>query len=294
MSNFILSGFADEIHMDLKIQMDTLEKHDIYYIEMRGVNGKGIVEYSLEEVKEIKKTLDKRGFKISSVGSPIGKILITDDFGPHLELFKHTLEVAKILESKYIRMFSFFIPQGKSPEKYRHEVMHRWREFVKTAKGYDIVLLNENEKDIYGDTPERCLDIMKTMNCDYVKSVFDPANFVQCNIKPYSEAFTLLKDYVVYMHIKDAMSSDHQVVPAGKGDGKIKEILTYLNNNNNYNGFLSLEPHLGYFDGLEKLELNNKQKQVAENGEVLFDTATKALKDILNEVLTVKSYISKS
>lgn len=289
MSNFILSAFSDEIDMDLKKQMDTLEKHDIHYIEMRGVNGKGIVEYSLEEVKEIKKILDKRGFKISSIGSPIGKILITDDFGPHLELFKHTLNVAKILESKYIRMFSFFMPKDESPEKYRDEVMHRWNEFVKAAKGYDIILLNENEKDIYGDTAQRCLDILQTMNSDYVKAVFDPANFVQCNIKPYSQAFTMLKDYVVYMHIKDAVSSDHNVVPAGQGDGKIKEILTYLYNNN-YNGFLSLEPHLGYFDGLENLELNNNHKQVAKSGEVLFDTATKAFKSILSEVTKEGTY----
>lgn len=285
MSDFILSAFADEIDMDLKKQMDTLEKYDIHYIELRGVNGKGIVEYSLEEVKEIKETLDKRGFKISSIGSPIGKILITDDFGSHLEIFKHTLNVAKILESKYIRMFSFFMPAGESPGKYRDEVMRRWSEFVKAAKGYDIVLLNENEKDIYGDTPQRCLDILQTMNCDYVKAVFDPANFVQCNIKPFSQAFIMLKDFVVYMHIKDAVYSDHSVVPAGQGDGKIKEILTYLYDNN-YNGFLSLEPHLGYFDGLENLELHNTNKQVAESGEVLFDTATKAFKSILSEVTT--------
>ncbi len=76
MSNFVLSAFADEIDMDLKTQMDILEKHDIHYIEMRGVNGKSIVDYSLEEVKEIKKSLDERGFKISSIGSPIGKILV--------------------------------------------------------------------------------------------------------------------------------------------------------------------------------------------------------------------------
>jgi len=129
------------------------------------------------------------------------------------------------------------------------------------------------------------------MNCDYVKAVFDPANFVQCNIKPYSQAFTMLKDYVVYIHIKDALSSDHSVVPAGQGDGKIKEILTYLIDHN-YNGFLSLEPHLGYFDGLENLELNNTNKQVAESGEVLFDTATNAFKCILSEVN--KQYVKLS
>lgn len=282
MSNFMLSAFADEIDMDLKTQMDVLERHDIHYIEMRGVNGKGIVEYSLDEVKEIKKSLDERGFKISSIGSPIGKILITDAFGPHLELFKHTLNIAKILESKYIRMFSFFIPLAEAPEKYRDEVMRRWNEFVKAAKCHEIVLLHENEKGIYGDTAERCLDILQTMNCEYVKAIFDPANFVQCNVKAYPEAYNMLKDYVIYMHIKDAVYSDHHVVPAGQGDGKVTEILTALNNNN-YNGFLSLEPHLRLFDGFLNLELddNHKQMSESESGPSLFDIATTALKYIL-------------
>ena len=283
MSNFVLSAFADEIDMDLKTQMDILEKHDIHYIEMRGVNGKSIVDYSLEEVKVIKESLDERGFKISSIGSPIGKILITDDFKPHLELFKHTLDIAKILESKYIRMFSFFMPRDESPEKYREEVIHRWREFVKAAKDYNITLLHENEKDIYGDTAQRCLDILQTINCSYVKAVFDPANFVQCNVKPYPEAFTLLEDYVVYFHVKDAVYSDHHVVPVGEGDGKVKELFTYLNKKN-YNGFLSLEPHLSNFDGLKNLELKSNHRQLEQSGPVLFGTATKALKGILSEI----------
>jgi len=282
MSNFVLSAFADEIDMDLKTQMDILEKHDIHYIEMRGVNGKGIVDYSLEEVKVIKEKLDERGFKISSIGSPIGKILITDDFGPHLELFKHTLDIAKILESKYIRMFSFFIPENESPDKYKDEVMIRWHAFVKAAEGYDIVLLHENEKNIYGDTAQRCLDIMLAMNCNYVKAVFDPANFVQCNEKTFPDAYKLLEYYIVYLHIKDAVYSDHHVVPAGYGDGKVKEILSHLNAIN-YKGFLSLEPHLGQFEGLKNLEVNNKNN-MAQSGPELFAIATNALKEILNDI----------
>src|SRR5690606_20606824 len=118
MAKFILSAFADEIDPDLKVQMDVLEEHGIEYIEMRGVNGKNVVEHTLDEIKEIKQQLDERGFKISAVGSPIGKIKITDDFAPHLDLFHHTLEIAKILEAPYIRMFSFFIPKGENPDNY--------------------------------------------------------------------------------------------------------------------------------------------------------------------------------
>ncbi|NLC67191.1 MAG: sugar phosphate isomerase/epimerase [Clostridiaceae bacterium] len=228
MKNFILSAFADEIDENLAIQMDVLEQHGIKHIEMRGVNGKNLSKYTLEEVKEIKKQIDDRGFKISAIGSPIGKIMITDDFKPHLELFKHVLEIASILETSYVRMFSFYIPKGEDPAVYRDEVMERWKMFVDESRNYNIVLAHENEKDIYGDTAERCLDIIKTMDCDNVKAVFDPANFVQCGVETYPHAFEILKTHIAYLHIKDAKIDTKQVVPAGHGDGRVNDILGEL------------------------------------------------------------------
>lgn len=125
MSKFVLSAFADEIDPMLATQMDVLDRYGIKYIEIRGVNGKSLVQYSLGEVKEFKKQLDARGFGISAIGSPIGKIKITDDLAPHLELFKHTVQIAEILETQYIRMFSFYMPEDESPDLYRAEVMDR-------------------------------------------------------------------------------------------------------------------------------------------------------------------------
>lgn len=282
MSKFILSAFADEIDPDLGIQMDVLDEHGIKYIEMRGVNGKNLIEYTLPEVREIKKQLDERGFKLSSIGSPIGKINITDDFEPHLELFKHAIEIAKIMETKYIRMFSFFIPKGEDPAIYRDEVMKRWKEFIKVAEGTGIILLHENEKEIYGDTAVRCLDLLNTMNCSYLKAVFDPANFVQCDVKTFPEAFNLLKEHIVYMHIKDALYSDHSVVPAGYGDGKVKEILSELQKTG-FEGFLSLEPHLTSFVGYAALEPNSKVNNKPEGGPKQFAIAAEALKKLLKQ-----------
>lgn len=280
MSKFILSAFADEIDPMLTTQMDVLDQHGIKFIEMRGVNGKSLVQHTLDEVKEIKNQLDVRGFKISAIGSPIGKISITEDFGSHLELFKHTIEIAAILETQYIRMFSFFIPEGEKPEAYRDEVMNRWRLFIEAARGTGLILLHENEKGIYGDTAERCLDLLETLNCSYMKAIFDPANFVQCNVKNYPEAFNLLKKHIVYLHIKDALYKDHSVVPAGHGDGKVKEILKDLENSG-FEGFLSLEPHLADFTGFAALEPNSPANKLPEGGPKQFAIAVEALKKII-------------
>lgn len=283
MSKFVLSAFADEIDADLTTQMNVLDQHGIKFIEMRNVDGKNIVHYTLEEVKEIKRLLDSRGFRLSAVGSPLGKIGINDDFEPHLELFKHTLEIAKIMDCRYIRMFSFYIPAGEKPEAYREEVINRWKQFAETAKGSGVVLLHENEKDIYGDTPERCLDLLKSVNSDYVKGIFDFANFVQCDVKNYPEGYELLKDYIEYVHIKDAVYSDHHVVPAGDGDGSLEEILKELYSKG-YEGFLSIEPHLAKFKGFAELEQSSPGFHLPEGGARSFAIAVQALKKLLNKI----------
>ncbi len=280
MSHFVLSGFGDEIAESLNTQMDVMEKLGIRYIEMRGVNGRPLVQHTLEEVKAIKSILDQHGFKISCLGSPVGKIKITDPFEPHLELFQHTLKIAKILETKYIRVFSFFIPKGEKPEDYRQEVLKRWLKLVELARGTGITLLHENEKDIYGDTPERCLELLKAAEQEQVRAIFDPANFVQCDVETYPHAFELLKDYVAYMHIKDAMKSDHRVVPAGQGDGKVSEILKELDQRG-FEGFLSLEPHLGDFKGFAELEEVKDAEKLPEGGPRTFALAVDSLRKIL-------------
>ena len=269
MSKFIISGFADEISNDLSEQLATLNELGIKHMEMRNVNGKCIVDYSIDEVKEFKKQLDEAGVKLSAVGSPIGKIKITDDFEPHLEKFKHTLEIAKVLEAPYIRMFSFFIDKEDNAEDYTEEVLRRWDAFQEAAKGTGIILLHENEKDIYGDVESRCKTVLDHVDNDIVKGIFDPANFVQCGVDT-KEAFELLRDKIVYMHIKDALKSDGTVVPSGEGDGNVEYILSELAKAG-YEGFLSLEPHLLTGD-------------IAVCGVPMFKKAYNALMKILNNL----------
>lgn len=277
-----ISGFADEIAEDLKTQIEVIKKLGISYIEMRGVNGKPLVEHSLEEVKEIKRQLDEQGIKLSSIGSPIGKIQITEAFEEHFELYKKTVEIAKIMETPYIRIFSFFIPAGETPETYRDEVFERLQKFVDYAKQENVILLHENEKEIYGDNAKRCLEIMKEFYGEHFKAVFDFANFVQCH-QDTKEAFELLKPYIAYIHIKDAKSESGMVVPAGYGDGHVEQILANLLDEG-YQGFLSLEPHLADFTGFDALEQNGEKKEKM-SGEEAYTTAYLALKKILDKIL---------
>lgn len=277
-----ISGFSDEISSDTTVQFEVLNKLGIKYFEPRGIDGKNISELSPAEATAFKKKMDKFGIKVSSIGSPIGKIKLSEDFSAHFELFKNVVATAKTLGTKYIRIFSFYHDGEGWTDNERSEVLSHLKKMTAYACENDIILLHENEKDIYGDTAERCADLMQELYCDNFKAVFDPANFVQCG-EDTKNAYEKLNPYIEYMHIKDAMSASGTVVPAGNGDGNVEYILKKLFADG-YNGFLSLEPHLGSFEGLSALENSDIMNNLPQGGEGTFTLAYRALEKILNNI----------
>lgn len=279
-----ISGFADEISASVDTQFEVLNKLGISYFEPRGIDGKNISVLSDEEVRQLKEKMDKWGIKISSIGSPVGKVKLEDPFEPHFERFMRVVKIAKDLDAHYIRMFSFFHEGGDIwTAEERAEVLTRLARMIAYARENDVVLLHENEKDIYGDTVERCADLMKELGCEHFRAVLDPANFVQCG-QNTKYAFELLKNDIEYMHIKDALYADGKVVPAGCGDGNVEFVLQQLFDAG-YEGFLSLEPHLGSFEGLAELELDDKMLDLPKSGEGTFTLAYRALCEILERVI---------
>lgn len=266
-----LTGFADEISADLEVQLDTLAAEEIRFLELRGVWGKNVLKLDDAELGRVKAALQARGVGVSSIGSPIGKIGIGDDFAPHLADFRRAVWVAQELEAPYIRLFSFFMPEGDDPANHRDEVLDRLGQIVRAAEGSGVTLLHENEKEIYGDVPSRCLDLLTAIDSPVLRAAWDPANFVQCGVRPYQEGFAQLRPYVAYVHVKDAILGTGQVVPAGQGDGEWRETVAALRTSG-FDGFFSLEPHLkagGQFGGF--------------SGPDLFRAAAQAFKRVLVE-----------
>ena len=266
MNKIIISGFSEEIDKCFDTQLKTATTLGMDHICLRSADGKGIAEYTLEEFKSsLMPQLSKYGVKVSSLGSPIVKVKIDDEEGFEKQLAQlHTLcQIAKEVNCKYIRVFSFYIPEGDDFTKYTSEVIRKLTQFVDIAAKYEIVLIHENEKDIYGDLKERCLEILSTINSPYFKAAFDFANFVQCG-EDTKVCYDLLKDFVAYIHIKDAVSSDNDNVPCGTGEGKIAEILRQAIVEDGYEGFLTLEPHLVIFDSLKDLEIKDTSEIIKE------------------------------
>ena len=278
LKNCPVSCFADEIDPSVDRQTALMEELGIGWVEFRSGDGKGVADYTEEEAERLMRRLEEKKIRVSAVGSPIGKIGIGDDFEPHLEKLAHVMRLAKIWDTPYIRSFSFFIPEGEKPESFRDEVFRRMDRMVDLAARENLILLHENEKESYGDLAPRCLELMENFGGANLKATFDFANFVQCG-QDTLEAYEMLKEHIAYVHVKDALFDGGRVVPAGQGDGRVKEILTRLDAAG-FSGFLSLEPHLADFAGLSGLEKNAALRGRSDT-EAAFVTAYEALEKLL-------------
>ena len=273
-------GFADEASAQMDGQIAAMLRNQLNGLEIRGVDGTNVSDISLEKAKEVRDKLAAAGLSVWSVGSPIGKINIADDDYPaHLEKLRHTLEIAEILGAKNIRIFSFYMPENEPHERYREKVVCRLKQMVSMTAGTGIELCHENEKGIYGDNAQRCLELHQAI--PELKGVFDPANFVQCG-QDTLQAWELLQPYIKYLHIKDAMP-DGCIVPAGDGAGNIPVILKAFREQGG--SVITLEPHLAVFDGLAGLEQSGNTSEVGRfvysSNDAAFDAACEALKKLL-------------
>lgn len=268
-----ISAFADEISDDLDIQIQNLKANGVGFIELRGVWGKNVLALSEEEVKEVKRRASAEGIGFSAVGSPLGKFPIDGDFALQLEGLKKALDIAQLLEAPYIRLFSFYITGEEDPALHHQQVVDWLGRMIAEAEKTPVILAHENEKGIYGDTGERCLDLYESLKSPAFTGIFDFANFVQCGEHPYEDGWVKLKPYISYFHIKDAIRASGSVVPAGQGDGDVQKILAEAFDAG-FDNFLTLEPHLSLAEA-----------SYGRTSPELFRTAADGLKTILAQVM---------
>lgn len=249
MPSFLISAFADEAAVSLQQQIEALKKHGIGYLELRFVDGRPFAEATPAQAKEIRSRLQDAGIRISSMASPFGKVPIDAPFDAHMEWFRRGIELADTVAAGNMRLFSFYLPKGCDPSDYAQEVADRLGRMTEEAGKAGITCWLENEKNLFADTPGRCLALVRQI--DQLHLIFDPANYLQCGIDPL-KAYFYLEYLIDYIHVKDALKNGC-TMPAGLGDCHLPEILSlFLKKKDRC--VLALEPHLANFDGLSSLE----------------------------------------
>ena len=273
-----LCAFADEVSSQIQRQIDAMTRNEVGLLEIRGIERQNIKDITVEKAKEVRQRFGDAGLAIWSMGSPIGKVTIDGDFEAHLDDHKRIMELADILGTKRIRMFSFYNSKENpvSAEAFEEKAFEMMRRLCDITPA-DFILCHENEKHIYGENPENCLKLIREF--PRLRMIFDPANYVQCNVDTLA-AWEMTKEYVDYMHIKDA-KADGKVVPAGMGIGNVGAIVKdFLARGGEV---LSVEPHLREFVGLAQLENGESlSHEIAyRDSDEAFDAACTALKALL-------------
>ena len=254
-----LSAFGDEVAVDLEDQVEALQSLGIAGVEVRTAWGTGVVDLDREQLARAARVLREGGIGVSAIGSPVGKAPIDGDPGDEPARLLRAIRAAEAFGTRLIRVFSFFVEGAY--EGRRDEVLRRMAALAREAERAGVVLVHENESYIYGDTPERTLDILRSVGSPALRAAFDPANFVQVGVEaPFTTGWPLLREHVAHVHIKDAVPVDRAggdpypappppgalmaaVRPAGEGRGQLRELLRALADEG-YEGYLTLEPHL--------------------------------------------------
>jgi len=267
-----LSGFADEIDPDPVVQLAVLQALGARHVEVRGAWDRNVLDLDLDQLGRLEALVSERGMAVSAIASPVGKVDVSVPVEAEVARLAIGIRAAHRLGTRYIRVFSFYRPEGLVATEFRDAVLERMRALSDLAEREDVVLLHENEKHIYGDVPQRVLDIIESVGSDALRVAWDSANFVQVGVRPFTDGYALLRPYIEYLHVKDAVAETGKVVTVGAGDGELIETLTALRDDG-YSGFASLEPHLA-----------NTNELGGFSGPACFGEAARAFRDLTTQL----------
>ena len=253
----ILSGFADEAanHKTAIEQFSAFAALGLQYYSLRFVdvgNGvKNVMKLTKSEITKLRHLEDEYGMNVASIGSPIGKVkLLNQNDGTHNRYVpfkkylqtevKKACELAHTFETKLIRGFSFYHPQGSDPWEYLPQAVDHLGEIAEMCHRSDLTFGLEIEANLIGQTGQLMAELHRKVNHPALVTIFDGANIV-CqgfNTAETFEQYQAMKPSIGWMHIKDYRSPvrgerpshvDEDMlkhfVPADEGDSGHVQIL---------------------------------------------------------------------
>jgi sugar phosphate isomerase/epimerase len=142
------------------------------------------------------------------------------------------------------------------PEKVYPQVRDRLGKAARLAEKNGITLVLENEHECNVGTGKELGRILRDVNSQALRGVWDPGNAAMLNETPYPDGYQAVRGLFPHMHIKDvrknAQTGKLEWAPVGGGLLDFKGQFEALHKDK-YTGTMSLETHYKRPDG-NKLE----------------------------------------
>ena len=268
----VISGIADEAGKTVEEQIAAHKELGWDHIEMRAVSSGNFSGISDSGFDEVSKKLDEAGMHVTCFASEIANWArnIGGDFKVDVDDLRRAVRRMKKLNTKYIRVMSY-PNDGRDEHLWREEVVKRLKELTRIAEEEGITLAHENCSGWGGVSAENCFELIEEIDSPAFRILFDTGNPAVEGQDSW-DFYNRVKQYIVYIHIKDAKREDnsHVYTFPGDGAGYVKEIIADLKSSG-YEGVLSIEPHLSAIihEGKEADDSSSASRIYVEYGKKL-------------------------
>lgn len=252
---FKRSVITDEISQDFEEAIRLAKKYHLDAVEIRSVWDKNPDELNSDDIAGIKRILREADLSVSAVASPFFKCEIDSEeaYETHLEILKRCIALSAELDTRLIRGFTFW--HKGSLKDNLDRIAERFREPVRMLEMTDRILALEPDPSVFASNGSLVRKVLERIDSPHVRALWDPGNDIfdpQGEI-PYPDGYEQIRPYMVHMHLKDAVMTEHgaESVPVGTGAVDYKEHFKRLIRDG-YDGYVALETHYRPKRRLEK------------------------------------------
>lgn len=278
-----LSAFTDEAGASCEEQIAAAQSNGLRRLDLRGMDGHNCTTMPLDHARGVAEKLKAANLEVGMFGSPIGKIDIAESVSTDVEKLEHLAALSPILGCNAVRIFSYYNKENRPHDFWQLESLSRLSLLQKHARELGLVLYHENERHIFGDLCADVLEIANLRDGKSFKLIFDFDNYNQSGEDVW-ENWQKLHDKTDAIHLKDSTSANEHV-PAGQGNGRVREILTDALSRG-WNGPVIVEPHLSHSGAVAATGPSGQANQAFsamaphESFKVAMDAAHQLLKEV--------------
>ncbi|MBO9609545.1 MAG: sugar phosphate isomerase/epimerase [Paenibacillaceae bacterium] len=253
-----LGIITDEVSPVLDDALTWIRERNLHHVEIRMVDGRNVIALTDDEAREVRRRVEAHGLYVAAIASPVFKCPLDpnravaggDTFGQsadedvarHFELLERAIEIARLLGTTRIRIFSFW--REEQPEQYEAEIAAHLKRAADIAQERGCLLLLENEPSCNGGHAAEVGRLAERVDSAALRVLWDPGNEAYTGRTAFPDGYEAVKRVLAHVHLKDAIHGPDgaKCVPIGEGTVDFPGQLAALERNG-YDGLYSIETH---------------------------------------------------